>query len=59
MPKSQDGPQEPLSDEAARFVDAVRTIMSLSPDQVADIKDRRITPPNATVRLKRQGPKAD
>ena len=44
--------QAPQQSDADRFVAAMRTIMSPSPETVADLRARRINPPDATVRIK-------
>ena len=44
--------QEPQQSDADRFVAAMRTIVSLSPETATAIRTRRINPPDATARIK-------
>ena len=45
--------EKPADDDAARFIVAMRTIMSLPTKTIADIQSRRVTPPNAIARLRK------
>ena len=44
--------QAPQQSDADRFVAAIRTIMSLSPQTAAAIRTLQINPPDATARIK-------